>query len=99
MQMIRRFLRKLGGLNKLSKLSMKIGAALMVATYIFAIAARLAAAHVPDYYGAIAIYRGCLEAAPAFLVVGICAAFLGDLMLSYPENGQGPPDEDGQDGQ
>ncbi len=77
-----RFLRKeLARLRPLSRLAIKLGAATMLAFYIVGFVSRLSAHAAADYFRAMALYRGCMEAAPASLAAGVCAALLGDLML------------------
>ncbi|MDL2233615.1 hypothetical protein LJC63_08590 [Ruminococcaceae bacterium OttesenSCG-928-L11] len=76
-----RLRKKVDGLHIVSKYAISIGALTMIAFYITAGFARLIAPHV-DYFIAMNICYGCLEAAPASLVAGVCAGLLGDLMLS-----------------
>ena len=75
-------------LNPYSKLSIKLGAALMGMFYIVGIISWFSAPHVPNYFGALALFRGCLEAAPASLAAGVCAALLGDMMLKRADGGK-----------
>lgn len=82
MQGIRKLVHKLKGLNTCSKMAIKLGFFLMICFYIIAIAAYLYADNSTDYFYAMSVYRGSLEAAPACLTVGIIAGLLGDLMLS-----------------
>ena len=56
------------------------GVMTMLSFYITAGFARLIAPYV-DYLRAMTVAAGCLEAAPASLAAGVCAALLGDLML------------------
>lgn len=69
-------------LHPLSHLSVKLGIALMLLFYIVGFVSRLSAPYVPNYFNAIYLFRGCMEAAPACLAAGVCAALLGDMMMS-----------------
>lgn len=80
-------LKKLTGLHRLSKISVKLGLTMMVFFYIVAALSRLLAPHVPDYFYAMAVHYASLEAAPASLAVGVCAGLLGDLMLRSRNSG------------
>jgi hypothetical protein len=60
---------------------MWLGLALMVVFYIIALIAKLYVPYSTDYFEVLAVYRGCLEAAPTFLAVGVTAGLLGDLIL------------------
>lgn len=63
------------------KTAVRMGAIMMLCFYITAAAAYVIAPYVPNYFGAMAMFRGSMEAAPASLVSGICAAVLCDLEL------------------
>lgn len=78
---IRKLRTRLGELADFSKISIKLGVSFMVCFYIVAIVAYLIAPHAANYFNAMAVYRGSLEAAPACLASGVCAGLLGDLML------------------
>ena len=67
-------------MNRYSLLAMRLGFSLMLCFYIVAIVARLCAPYA-NYYNAMTLYRGALEAAPACLAVGVITGLLGDLML------------------
>lgn len=79
MRFFKSLMEKAGGMNWFSKLSVKIGALTMLSFYITGITARIIAIHVPNYFGAISVFRGCMEAAPASLAAGVCAAVICDL--------------------
>lgn len=68
-------------LHPVSLLAIKLGIAQMICFYIVGITSRFTAPYVPNYFGAMALFRGCLEAAPASLASGVCAGLIGDLML------------------
>jgi hypothetical protein len=53
----------------------------MAAFYITALAAWIIAPTAKDYWAAVSICGGCLEAAPASLAASVCAGLIGDLML------------------
>lgn len=93
MKSLKKMLRRLGKLNKVSKLSIWLGFYLMICFYIVAITAYLIAPYA-NYFRAMTLYRGGLEAAPASLAVGVCAGLLGDLMLVSKKPGDKPSDED-----
>ena len=82
-----RWIRKLPGqfaeLSDLSVLAFKLGAGMMLCFYIVGFVSYLSAPYVLNYSNAMALFRGCLEAAPASLAVGVCAGLLGDLMLRF----------------
>lgn len=80
MRMIRTIYEKLRELSDFSKLAVKAGALMMLSFYITGAVAYIIAPHVPNYMGVTAVYHGCLEAAPASLVSGICAAVICDLV-------------------
>ena len=52
----------------------------MACLYITAVVAYLIAPY-GDYFSAMTIHRGCLEAAPASLAAGVIGALIGDLIL------------------
>lgn len=81
MHLFTKLVQKLKTLHPLSYVSFKLGITLMISLYIIAIAAYLLAPIATDYFYAMSVYRGCLQAAPASLAVGVCAGLLGDLML------------------
>lgn len=81
MKSVSELLKKLQGLHKLSKLSVRLGAALTGLLYVAALLAWLYAPHASDYLYAMSVCRGALEAAPACFAVGVCAGLIGDLML------------------
>ena len=62
-----------------------IGLMTMIAFYMTAGFAGLIARH-GDYLRAMAVQAGCIEAAPASLAAGVCAALLGDMMLHRGQN-------------
>ena len=69
--------------SALSKLSFKLGAGMMLCFYIVGFASLLSAPHVSNHANAIALFHGCLEAAPAAFAAGVCAGLIGDLMLRF----------------
>jgi len=71
------------GLSDLSFLAFELGAGMMLCFYIVGLVAYLYAPYAPCYFSAMALHRGCLEAAPASLAAGVCAGLLGDLMLKF----------------
>lgn len=81
MKSISHLLKKLHGLHKLSKISIRLGLALACTMYVVALLAWLYTPHAGDYLYVLSVQRGALEAAPACLAVGVCAGLLGDLML------------------
>lgn len=81
MESVRRLYRQLKQLHPLAILSIKLGFFLMICLYIIAILAHLLAPYAADYFYAMSVYRGGLEAAPASFAAGVCAGLLGDLML------------------
>lgn len=83
MRLIRSLLEPFQKLGPYSRLAIRLGSALMGIYYIVGIASRLSAPYVPNYHNAIALFHGCLEAAPASFAVGVCAGLLGDLMLRH----------------
>jgi hypothetical protein len=72
---------KYRSLHPFSRFSIRLGFALMAVFYILALAAKLYVPYATEYFEMLAVYRGCLEAAPAFLAVGVTAGLLGDLIL------------------
>lgn len=73
--------KKLKTLHRLSKISIAVGSTAMTWFYIIALAAKLLTPYAADYYYAMSVYQGALQAAPACLAVGVAAGLLGDLML------------------
>jgi hypothetical protein len=86
---------KYRSLHPFSRFSMKLGFTLMTVFYILALAAKLYAPHAAKYFEVLAVYRGCLEAAPAFLAVGMTAGLLGDLILrnGKTDDDSSPPND------
>lgn len=72
---------KVKELNAYSKTAVKMGVLMMLSFYIAGFFAYIIAPYSPNYFGAISIFRGSMEAAPASLVSGICAAVLCDIAL------------------
>lgn len=79
---MRNLLQKAKELNAYSKMAVKMGALMMLCFYIVGFAAYIIAPHAPNYFGAISVFHGSMEAAPASLVSGICAAVLCDIALN-----------------
>lgn len=92
MKRFQAIIRALRGLHKLSRIAVEIGAAWMSGMYVVACIARLMAPYATNYFYAMSVYRGALEAAPACLAVGVCAGLIGDLMLH-----EGRPKDDPSD--
>lgn len=63
-----------------SRLSVKLGALMMLSFYISGTVAYLIAPHVPNYFGAMSVFRGSMEAAPASLASGFCVAVVCELV-------------------
>lgn len=87
MKRFKELVHSLKKINSFSKMAVRLGFYLMTCYYIVAVAARIAAPYVANYFRAMAVYRGCLEAAPASLAVGVCAGLLCDLILVYTKTG------------
>lgn len=91
-----KFIRLLLGRRKLKDYPLRciqIGAGLMALFYILAVFALYIAPYSTYYHRAMTVYRGALEAAPACLVVGVCAAVICDLMYKqYGNNDQDKTD-------
>lgn len=90
MKRLHSLLGKMRSLHPLSKTAIGVGCSLMVSFYIIAIAALLIAPHAADYFYAMSVHNGALQAAPACLAVGVCSGLVGDLML------RGPSDDDSE---
>ncbi len=90
---MRKLLQKLGELNSYSKTSIKMGALMMLSFYIVGLVAYIIAPDVPNYFGAMSVFRGSMEAAPASLVSGICAAVICDIALASKKSGGKPWDK------
>ncbi|MDR2908870.1 MAG: hypothetical protein LBU86_03175 [Oscillospiraceae bacterium] len=65
----------------MAKTALRLGAGLMLIFYIVGFASLIGARYVDNYFHAMSLYRGCLEAAPASLLAGVGGGLLGDLML------------------
>lgn len=81
MQYLHLLIKRLRRMGPYPKLAFQLGAALMLMFYIVGFASYLSAPCVPNYFNAMTLYRGCMEAAPASLAAGVCGGLLGDLML------------------
>jgi hypothetical protein len=79
--MIKKLLARYRRLHTAAQTAMLLGFLTMICFYITAAFAYFIAPQV-EYSNAMTVYRGCLEAAPASLAAGVCAGFLGDLILS-----------------
>lgn len=79
MQSIKCLIKKIRDMSEYSKIAVKMGAIMMICFYIAGITAYIIAPHVPNYFGAMSVFRGSLEAAPASLVSGICASIICDV--------------------
>lgn len=78
---MRELIKELKKVNEYSKFAVKLGALMMAGFYITGIASYIIAPIVPNYLGALSVFRGSMEAAPASLASGICAAVLCDLAV------------------
>lgn len=94
MQIIRSTFKKLLNIHKYSKVAIKLGLTMMFFFYILAIVALWMSRDTEKYMYLMSVYRGCLEAAPACLAVGVCAGLLGDLMLRSNKNDNDSTDND-----
>ena len=83
MRWIRNMPKEFSELPKMSILSFKLGAGMMVCFYIVGFVSLLSAPYVNNYFNAMALFRGCMEAAPASLAVGVIAGLLGDMILKF----------------
>lgn len=81
---MRYLIEKLKEVNWYSRLAVKLGALMMASFYIVGAVAYIIAPHVPNYLGAMGVFHGSIEAAPASLASGICAAVICD--LAYRDN-------------
>lgn len=81
MRSFKELIEKIRGLSDYSKVAIKMGALMMLSFYITGAVAFLIAPYIPNYFGAISVFRGSMEAAPASLVAGVCAAVLCDLAM------------------
>lgn len=79
---MRNLIDKVKELNAYSKTAVKMGALMMLCFYIAGFFAYIIAPYSPNYFGAISVFRGSMEAAPASLVSGVCAAVLCDIALN-----------------
>lgn len=77
---MKELIKKLKEANEYSKLAVKLGALMMASFYITGLVAYIIAPEVPNYFGVMSVFRGSMEAAPASLVSGICAAVICDLV-------------------
>lgn len=73
--------------SAMSILSFKLGAGMMLCFYIIAFASLASAPYAENYFNAIALFYGALEAAPASLAAGVAAGLIGDLMLKHGARG------------
>lgn len=78
---MRKLFEKARTVGEYPKVAVKLGAIMMLCYYIVGMVAYIIAPYAPNYLGAMGVFRGSLEAAPASLVSGICAAVLCDLEL------------------
>ena len=78
-----RWIEKFNQLSGMSIISFKLGAGMMICFYIVGFVSLLTAPYWENYFNAVALYHGCMEAAPASLAVGVIAGLLGDMMLRH----------------
>jgi hypothetical protein len=90
---IKEFLGMFRKLSAYSKMCFRLGFYLMLCFYIVAVASYFAAPYVANYFRAMAVFIGCLEAAPASLAAGVCAGFLCDMIFSS-QNHDGKSSDD-----
>lgn len=81
MSLLREIKKRFRELGPYPRLAIKLGAGLMLVFYIVGFVSWLTAPYVPNYFNAMALYRGCMEAGPACLAAGVCGGLLGDMML------------------
>ena len=81
MRYIKQIITQLGELGRLSRLAIGLGAGASVLLLLLGLGAYIAAPYAANYFAAVALFRGCVEAGGATLVSGIFAGLLGDLML------------------
>jgi len=83
MPWIRELRERFSQLSKMSIISFKLGAGMMVCFYIVGFISLWRAPYSYNFFNAMALFRACMEAAPASLAVGVVAGLLGDMMLKY----------------
>jgi len=88
MQWIRETAKQFSQLSEMSIFSFKLGAGMMVCFYIVGFISLLSAPYSYNYFNAMALFRGCMEAAPASLAVGVIAGLLGDMVLRFGGRGR-----------
>ena len=81
MSYIARLFHLFRSLHPLAKAAIVLGLTMMTLFLVLAAVARLLAPECDDYFLAMSVSRGALQAAPACLAVGVCAGLIGDLML------------------
>jgi len=81
MQKFLRIKQIIGDISDFSKTVIKLGALMMLCFYIVGFAAYIIAPYAPNYFGAMSVFRGSMEAAPASLASGVLAAFICDAAL------------------
>ncbi len=81
MQKFIKFRQKLNDINSYSKTAIKLGALMALCFCMVGITAYIIAPETPNYFGAISVFRGSKEAAPASLAAGVIAAFICDAAL------------------
>ena len=81
MQLLKQLITKLKNLSGYSKFCIKAGIVTMFGFYIIAIIVYISAPSI-GYIYAMQTVHGCVEAAPACLVSGLCAAAIYHLMLA-----------------
>lgn len=78
---MRELIKELEKVNEYSKFAVKLGALMMASFYITGIVSYIIAPVVPNYLGALSVFRSSMESAPASLASGVCAAVLCDLAV------------------
>jgi len=76
-------------MHKFAKNVLFLTIASMITTYIFAAVVYMIAPQLPDYLLAMSLYDGLMEAAPATLAAGVCAAIISDIALAKGNDGGG----------
>ena len=88
MRWIRETVKDFSQLSEMSIISFKLGAGMMICFYIVGFISLLRAPYSYSYFNAMALFRGCMEAAPASLAVGVIAGLLGDILLRFGGRGR-----------
>lgn len=82
MNLMKQLNKRVRNISGYAKICVKMGAIMMLCFYIAGAVAYILAPQAPNYFGAIGAFRACMEAAPASLASGICAAVICDLLAA-----------------